>query len=134
MAEAEDGKTVLVCLRVESGNPGGFEDNVYGECERCHARIQWRPNAIACDERICMECGDPNAPIFVTAETLGEYIAWAMGQQAAADLAPRLRRPPEWDQERACVQCGKPVEKTRRCYAQPTCYACLPPPQIKRGM
>lgn len=28
-----------------------------------------------------------------------------------------------------CVQCGKPVEETRRCYVVPTCYACLPPPE-----
>ena len=24
--------------------------------------------------------------------------------------------------------CGRPVETARRCYAIPTCYACLPPP------
>jgi len=30
--------------------------------------------------------------------------------------------------EISCVQCGKPVEKERHCYALPTCYACLPPP------
>lgn len=28
-----------------------------------------------------------------------------------------------------CVQCGKPVEEERRCYAIPTCFACLPPPE-----
>jgi hypothetical protein len=28
-----------------------------------------------------------------------------------------------------CAQCGKPVEEERRCYAIPTCYACLPPPE-----
>jgi hypothetical protein len=30
---------------------------------------------------------------------------------------------------RACVRCGKRVEKVRECYALPTCYACLPPPE-----
>ena len=28
-----------------------------------------------------------------------------------------------------CVRCGKRVEKARECYALPTCYACLPPPE-----
>lgn len=28
----------------------------------------------------------------------------------------------------ACVRCGRDVEETRRCYAIPHCYACLPPP------
>lgn len=27
-----------------------------------------------------------------------------------------------------CVRCGRPVEETRRCYAIPHCYGCLPPP------
>lgn len=27
-----------------------------------------------------------------------------------------------------CVTCSKPVEENRKCYAHPTCYACLPPP------
>lgn len=37
-------------------------------------------------------------------------------------------RPAEWDQDRPCRSCGKPVEVSRRCYAHPVCYACLPPP------
>ena len=41
---------------------------------------------------------------------------------------PAAKRPREWDEDRSCVQCGKNVEPTRRCYAQPTCHACLPPP------
>lgn len=28
-----------------------------------------------------------------------------------------------------CRTCGKPVEPERACFAIPTCYACLPPPQ-----
>lgn len=28
-----------------------------------------------------------------------------------------------------CVNCGNPVEHQRECYASPTCYACLPPPE-----
>lgn len=38
------------------------------------------------------------------------------------------QRPVEWDQERACTSCGKPVELSRRCYSTPMCFACLPPP------
>lgn len=28
-----------------------------------------------------------------------------------------------------CNSCGKLVEQARRCYAIPTCFACLPPPE-----
>lgn len=28
-----------------------------------------------------------------------------------------------------CGKCNKPVERERVCYVQPTCYACLPPPE-----
>lgn len=28
-----------------------------------------------------------------------------------------------------CVQCRGAVEEVRVCYAYPTCYACLPPPE-----
>lgn len=27
-----------------------------------------------------------------------------------------------------CARCGRTVEPERECYAVPTCYACLPPP------
>lgn len=40
------------------------------------------------------------------------------------------RRPKEWDEERLCADCRRPVEPTRRCYAIPTCYDCLPPPPL----
>lgn len=40
-----------------------------------------------------------------------------------------------WDYQRKlfpdpplCHICGKPAEEQRRCWANPTCYACLPPP------
>jgi hypothetical protein len=28
-----------------------------------------------------------------------------------------------------CQRCGKSVERSRRVYAIPTCFACLPPPE-----
>lgn len=31
--------------------------------------------------------------------------------------------------EFACRRCGSEVEGARRCYAIPTCYACLTPPE-----
>lgn len=34
-----------------------------------------------------------------------------------------------WDDHVPCRQCGLAVESERRCYAIPTCYACLPPPE-----
>lgn len=39
-------------------------------------------------------------------------------------IATRSASPPV-----LCVECGKPVEHARECYAKPTCYACLPPPE-----
>jgi hypothetical protein len=33
------------------------------------------------------------------------------------------------DYNEPCRSCGEPVEPARRCYAIPTCYACLPPPE-----
>ena len=32
------------------------------------------------------------------------------------------------EQPLICRSCGKVAEEDRRCYAQPTCHACLPPP------
>lgn len=47
----------------------------------------------------------------------------------AQDTPACITRPPEWDSDRPCASCGKMVEAVRRCYAVPTCYACLPPPR-----
>lgn len=43
--------------------------------------------------------------------------AWEMacGQRATAPIR--------------CVECGQVVEKERECYANPTCFKCLPPPE-----
>lgn len=41
---------------------------------------------------------------------------------------PARQRLPGDNSSAACVDCGKPVEEARRCYAFPTCFACLPPP------
>jgi hypothetical protein len=58
-----------------------------------------------------------------------DHLSWTLADLRAA-LAPEERpaclrgyRPPV-----ACESCGQPVEDDRRCYAHPTCYACLPPP------
>ena len=56
----------------------------------------------------------------------------APAPQPSAASEPRL--PPEWDQPPDCRECGKPCEKARWCYAIPTCYACLPPPDLKRSI
>jgi len=46
------------------------------------------------------------------------------------DLYSALHDPPPTERPpAACVQCGRDVEPLRRCYAHPTCYACLPPPE-----
>ena len=64
-----------------------------------------------------------------------------LGDRTHAMSAAKLRRlieledrfdlaspPKEWAADRVCVQCGNSVEEARRCYAHPTCFACLPPP------
>jgi hypothetical protein len=33
------------------------------------------------------------------------------------------------DSAPTCASCGGPVEEPRWCYAVPTCYSCLPPPE-----
>jgi hypothetical protein len=41
-----------------------------------------------------------------------------------------LCKPCDENTRLGCHTCGKPVERPRRCYAVPTCYGCLPPPEI----
>jgi hypothetical protein len=53
-------------------------------------------------------------------------------QPEPALLPFKTQRPKEWDEPQNCRQCGKPAEKERWCYAIPTCYACLPPPNIPK--
>lgn len=60
-------------------------------------------------------------------------------------LPPKIKNDPKAIAEAralmpiACRTCGMPVELARRCYAIPTCYACLPPPpplaiiEVRRG-
>lgn len=45
-----------------------------------------------------------------------------------ASLLRRMRPAPARNPV-TCVQCGRAVEEVRECYAIPTCYACLPPPE-----
>lgn len=42
---------------------------------------------------------------------------------------PQPARPKAWDEDQPCARCGDLVEPARRCYAVPTCYVCLPPPE-----
>jgi len=46
---------LIICLPVSRGNPGGFDDNVYGPCADCGVEIQWRPHAPA-GRHVCMNC------------------------------------------------------------------------------
>jgi hypothetical protein len=41
----------------------------------------------------------------------------------------RLKRIQELERWPRCARCTGPVEDQRRCYANPVCYRCLPPPQ-----
>lgn len=48
---------LVICTPTAWGNPGGFDDNVYGQCAReCGRAIQWRPHAPADAEKVCIYC------------------------------------------------------------------------------
>ena len=48
---------LVICTPTSWGNPGGFDDNVYGPCAReCGRKIQWRPHAPAAAEKVCVYC------------------------------------------------------------------------------
>lgn len=52
-----------------------------------------------------------------------------------ANVAQQPGRPTEVAPpgEPLCASCGGPVELARHCYAIPTCYDCLPPPEPGSG-
>jgi hypothetical protein len=58
------------------------------------------------------------------------YTAYSELHNRMTTLEARLPAPiPVVDRDYHCVQCGGPVEPERHCYAHPTCYRCLPPPE-----
>jgi hypothetical protein len=51
---------LVICTPTSWGNPGGFDDNVYGQCARgCDRAIQWRPHAPAAAAKVCVYCALP---------------------------------------------------------------------------
>jgi len=46
---------LVVCLPTKCGNPGGFDDNVYGKCCVCEQAILWRPHSPELP-KVCIEC------------------------------------------------------------------------------
>lgn len=66
------------------------------------------------------------------AERDARHLLDAKGCSFAPSLTEKVRearRLLDMNAPRYCTTCGKPVERARRCYATPTCYACLPPPR-----
>jgi hypothetical protein len=68
--------------------------------------------------RPCLRCQALEAAL---EQAVTKALEWRDAARLAAVLAERALPIP-------CVYCDKPVEENRRCYAIPTCYACLPPP------
>lgn len=123
------------------------------ECEshHCHAA-----GGLRCDHGICDGClrwhseqarkheakKDPLNPWgccedFKLGNTIGGYYCancWEpqslhvdlQQKREIARLRARIALCDKW--WTGCRKCGKPVEDERICYAEPTCYACLPPP------
>jgi hypothetical protein len=65
---------------------------------------------------------------FVTLERRARYMEEALGRHRYGERIDALAKLAEQLKPR-CRQCGKAVEPERFCYAVPTCYACLPPPE-----
>lgn len=47
---------LVICAPTKWGNPGGFDDNLYGACAICGEPIQYRPHAPAATEKVCAPC------------------------------------------------------------------------------
>lgn len=60
-----------------------------------------------------------------TAELVADLVAFLRSKQTEEEI---IRNFLGWNKDKVCVQCSKKVEKDRRCFAQPTCHGCLPPP------
>jgi hypothetical protein len=72
-----DDDSIIVCLPTAKGNPGGFDDNVYGSCDSCQVPIQWRPHNPP-GRHLCLDCvvKMPNpGKIVVTMRTILEVLA-----------------------------------------------------------
>lgn len=47
---------IIICLRADAGNPGGFDDQRYdGVCVDCAAALQYRPHS-GPGPKICIQC------------------------------------------------------------------------------
>ena len=67
--------------------------------------------------------GAPTEPHVVSDAAITDYYE---GRNASRRATGRTT---DFSAPQACRQCGEPVEEARPCYAVPTCYACLPPPE-----
>lgn len=72
----------LICLPLTRGNPGGFDDNLYGRCSKCEEPVQYRPGGEG--ELVCLPCfekevragnADP-VEVKVTPKTTEEVRRW----------------------------------------------------------
>jgi hypothetical protein len=82
--DAEE-ELLIICLRSDMGNPGGFDDNVYGPCAKCGAEIQHRPHVPEPSTKVCLGCFAAHVKkgdrVGVTAETADELKRWSATQK-----------------------------------------------------
>jgi len=80
----DDEQPRVICLPNAAGNPGGFDDDIYGNCVECNVEIHWRPHAPA-GEKICLPCylklAKPDDEIKITPMVVNEFIAWLATQK-----------------------------------------------------
>lgn len=76
-------EVIVICLPTSLGNPGGFDDNLYGPCATCAVEIQWRPHSPA-GRHLCVPCAraefyGETGPVIarVTPETVEDVRRWS---------------------------------------------------------
>ena len=47
---------VVVCARVDLDHPIQFRNNLFADCADCDCRVQFRPDAPAIGDRLCISC------------------------------------------------------------------------------
>jgi hypothetical protein len=82
-----DDEVFVICSPNSWGNPGGFDDDVYGTCAKCGVPIHWRPHNPEPSTKVCIECGlknakdDPDAKVAVTRKTAEEVVDHLKGRK-----------------------------------------------------
>jgi hypothetical protein len=116
----------LKCLRELETAPADelFEDS-YGSYPRPNEEAIGRARAFlptADGEVVDVDTDDLGGIVIYVRDAAG-LLTWYSFTNNGRDTLVLLNGPKD------CRTCGRPVEESRRVYAIPTCYACLPPPE-----